>query len=97
VRPGAMVSFEVQGGLDGARRVYDRLKLVSRAASLGDVTSLMTHPARFSHARLSDDERRQALIGDGLLRLSVGIEEPEAIIEDLRQALAGVLASDIGQ
>lgn len=84
---GAMVSFEVKGGLEGARRLYDRLRLVARAASLGDVTSLMTHPATFSHAKLSDIERRRAGITDGLMRLSVGIEDAGDIIDDLRQAL----------
>ncbi len=84
---GAMVSFEVAGGLAGARRCYDRLRLVARAASLGDVTSLMTHPATFSHPRLSDIERRRFGITDGLLRLSVGIEDAGDIIDDLKQAL----------
>ena len=84
---GAMVSFEVKGGLDGARRCYDRLRLIARAASLGDVTSLMTHPATFSHNKLSDLERRRFGIGDGLLRLSVGIEDAADLVDDLRQAL----------
>ena len=84
---GAIVSFEVKDGLAGARRVYDRLQLVVRAASLGDVTSLMTHPATFSHPRLSDIERRRFGITDGLLRLSVGIEDAGDIADDLRQAL----------
>lgn len=87
--PGAMVSFEVAGGLSGARRVYDRLRLIARAASLGDVTSLMTHPARFSHLRVGAEAREQAGIADGLLRLSVGIEDPDDLIEDLRQAIGG--------
>jgi methionine-gamma-lyase len=86
--PGAMVSFEVAGGLDGARRVYDRLRLIARAASLGDVTSLMTHPARFSHFSVSAPDRLRAGIVDGLLRLSVGIEDPADLIDDLRQALS---------
>jgi cystathionine beta-lyase/cystathionine gamma-synthase len=85
---GGMVSFEVRGGLDGARRVYDRLQLIARAASLGDVTSLMTHPARFSHLRMGEDARRRAGIADGLLRLSVGIEDADDLIDDLRGALA---------
>jgi cystathionine beta-lyase/cystathionine gamma-synthase len=84
---GAMVSFEVAGGLAGARRCYDKLRLVARAASLGDVTSLMTHPATFSHNRLSDVERRRFGIVDGLMRLSVGIEDAGDIIDDLRQSL----------
>ncbi|MFI5288103.1 MAG: trans-sulfuration enzyme family protein [Polyangia bacterium] len=85
--PGAMVSFEVAGGLDGARRVYDRVRLIARAASLGDVASLLTHPARFSHLHVGEDERRRAGITDGLLRLSVGIEDPRDLIEDLRDAI----------
>jgi len=84
---GAMVSFEVKGGLDGARRVYDRLGLIGRAASLGDVTSLMTHPARFSHVGISAEDRRAAGIADGLLRLSVGIEDAQDLVDDLREAL----------
>jgi cystathionine beta-lyase/cystathionine gamma-synthase len=87
--PGAMVSFEVAGGLDGARRVYDRLRLIARAASLGDVASLMTHPATFSHPGLTPDERVAAGIADGLLRLSVGLEDPADLIEDLTQAIGG--------
>ena len=85
---GAIVSFEVKGGLEGARRVYDRLQLVVRAASLGDVTSLMTHPATFSHKGLGAAERLRVGIVDGLLRLSVGIEDAGDLIDDLRQALA---------
>jgi methionine-gamma-lyase len=85
---GAMVSFEVAGGLTGARRCYDRLRLIARAASLGDVTSLMTHPATFSHNKLSDLERRRFGINDGLLRLSVGIEDAGDLVDDLKQALA---------
>jgi methionine-gamma-lyase len=84
---GAMVSFEVAGGLAGARRCYDKLRLIARAASLGDVTSLMTHPATFSHNRLSELERRRFGIVDGLLRLSVGIEDAGDLVDDLRQAL----------
>jgi cystathionine beta-lyase/cystathionine gamma-synthase len=84
---GAMVSFEVAGGLDGARRFYDRMQLIARAASLGDVTSLMTHPATFSHKGLSEAERHRAGITDGLLRLSVGIEDAHDLIADIRHAL----------
>ncbi|HZS41582.1 MAG TPA: aminotransferase class I/II-fold pyridoxal phosphate-dependent enzyme [Polyangia bacterium] len=83
---GAMVAFDV-GELDRARRVYDRLKLIARAASLGDVTSLMTHPARFSHLHVDAETRRRAGITDGLLRLSVGIEDADDLLDDLRQAL----------
>jgi cystathionine beta-lyase/cystathionine gamma-synthase len=83
-----MVSFEIAGGLDGARRVYDRVQVIARAASLGDVTSLLTHPARFSHVHVPAEARRRAGIADGLLRLSVGIEDADDLIEDLRQAIS---------
>jgi methionine-gamma-lyase len=85
---GAMVSFVVKGGLDGARRVYDRVRVIRRAASLGEVESLLTHPASFSHRGLGPEERRRQGIEDGLLRLSVGIEDVVDLIADLRQALA---------
>lgn len=85
---GAIISFEVAGGLDAARRTYDRLKLIARAASLGDVTSLMTHPARFSHAHVPADARGRAGITDSLLRVSVGIEDVDDLLADLQQALA---------
>ncbi len=86
--PGAMIAFEVTGGEDRARGVYDRIKLIARAASLGDVTSLMTHPARFSHVHVERAARLRAGITDGLLRLSVGIEDPQDLIDDLRHAMS---------
>ncbi len=84
---GAIVSFDLGGGA-AARRFYDRVRLIVRAASLGEVTSLLTHPASFSHKGLSPDERARHGISDGLLRLSVGIEAPEDLEDDIRQALA---------
>jgi methionine-gamma-lyase len=86
--PGAMVSFDVGDG-EAARRVYDRVQVIARAASLGEVESLLTHPASFSHRALSPEERAQLGITDGLLRLSVGIEDWEDVVADVAQALAG--------
>jgi len=83
---GAMVSFELAGAA-AARRLYDRLRVVARAASLGEVSSLPTHPASFSHRGVSAGERARLGITDGLLRLSVGIEAVEDLEDDLRQAL----------
>jgi methionine-gamma-lyase len=83
-----MVSFELGDGA-GARRVYDRVRVVARAASLGEVSSLLTHPASFSHKGLPPEERARLGIPDGLLRLSVGLEDPADLEEDLRQAVAG--------
>lgn len=88
--PGAMLSFEVADGA-AARRVYDRFGCVVRAASLGEVSSLITHPATFSHKALPLEERQRLGIGDGLLRLSVGIEDAEDLEADLAQALDGLL------
>jgi methionine-gamma-lyase len=84
--PGAMVSFELADGA-AARRVYDRVRIVSRAASLGEVSSLLTHPASFSHKGLPAEERARLGIADGLLRLSVGLEDPADLEDDLRQAV----------
>jgi cystathionine beta-lyase/cystathionine gamma-synthase len=84
--PGAMVSFELASG-EAARRVYDRVRVVARAASLGEVSSLLTHPASFSHKGLPPEERARLGIRDGLLRLSVGLEDPEDLEADLRQAI----------
>ena len=84
---GAMVAFEVAGGGEAAERVHDRLKLIARAASLGGIESLVSIPARMSHRHLTPEQRKQAGIGDGLLRLSIGLEAPEDLIADLDQAL----------
>ena len=83
---GAMVSFELADG-KAARRFYDRVRLLGRAASLGEVTSLLTHPASFSHKGLPPAERRRLGIPEGLLRLSVGVEAARDLEEDIRQAL----------
>jgi cystathionine beta-lyase/cystathionine gamma-synthase len=87
-RGGAMVSFELADGA-AAGRCYDRLRVISRAASLGEVCSLVSHPASFSHGGLPPAERARLGIADGLLRLSVGIEDVADLEADLAQALAG--------
>ena len=86
--PGPMVSFEVDGGQEAARRVYDGLRLIRRVASLGDVETMVLHPATTSHRRLSPEARARAGITGGLLRLSVGIEDAADLEEDLEAALA---------
>jgi len=84
---GAMVAFELEDGA-AAARCYDRLRVISRAASLGEVSSLVTHPASFSHGGLPPEERARLGIVEGLLRLSVGIEDAADLEADLAQALA---------
>jgi cystathionine beta-lyase/cystathionine gamma-synthase len=84
---GFMVAFEVAGGLDAAIAVYDRLKVIARAVSLGGVESLASLPLHTSHAMMTKEERARTGIADGLIRLSIGIEPYEALERDLTQAL----------
>lgn len=86
---GAIISFEVDGGSTSARRVADRLRLTYLAENLGASETLLTHPASMTHAAMPRGHRRAIGITDGLLRLSVGLEDPKDIIADLDQALAG--------
>jgi cystathionine beta-lyase/cystathionine gamma-synthase len=84
--PGAMISVQLADGA-AARRFYDRVRVFSRAASLGEVVSLVTHPASFSHGTVPPAERARLGIDEGLLRLSIGIEDIADLEADLRQAL----------
>ncbi|MDB4983591.1 MAG: cystathionine beta-lyase/cystathionine gamma-synthase [Myxococcales bacterium] len=85
--PGAMIAMQLDSGAE-ARRFYDRVRVFSRAASLGEIVSLVTHPASFTHRGLSAEARARSGIDEGLLRLSVGIEDVADLEADLRQALA---------
>lgn len=85
---GAMMSFEARGGYEGGKRVMDRVKIFLRAASLGDTRSLIVHPASTSHRAVPAEQRADIGLTDGLVRLSVGIEAVEDLIQDLNQALA---------
>ena len=84
---GAMISFDV-GSLDAARRLLENVKLCSLAESLGGVETLISNPAQMTHASIPADVRRSVGITDGLVRISVGIEDVEDLIADLHQALA---------
>ncbi len=84
---GTIVSFEIDGGKDGAFRFLDGLGLIDISNNLGDAKSLITHPATTTHQRLSPEERIEIGISDGLVRLSVGLEDVEDLKEDLDQAL----------
>lgn len=89
---GGVVSFEVEGGYDAARRLLASLKLCSLVEHVGSVETLATHSASMTHADVPREQRLRAGITDGLVRISVGLEEPEDIIADLRQGLAGLVA-----
>ncbi|MEK7743746.1 MAG: PLP-dependent transferase, partial [Elusimicrobiota bacterium] len=85
--PGGMVSFELKGGLGRALRMLKHLRLFSLAESLGGVESLVGHPATMTHASIPREERLKAGLTDGLIRLSVGIEDGKDLIKDIETAL----------
>jgi len=85
--PGAVVSFDVKGGRDAAWRVVDATKLLSITANLGDTRTTITHPASTTHGRISAEARAAAGIGEGLLRVAVGLENVEDIKADLARGL----------
>ena len=84
---GGMISFELDGGLDAGRTLMNNVKLCALAESLGAVESMITHPATMTHADVPRDERVARGLTDGLVRLSVGIEDPQDILDDLSRAL----------
>jgi O-succinylhomoserine sulfhydrylase len=84
---GAVVSFDVKGGKDAAWRVVDGTRLLSITANLGDTRTTITHPASTTHGRISQEARNAAGIGDGLLRVAVGLENIEDIKADLARGL----------
>ncbi len=87
---GAILSFEVKGGRAEAWRVVDNCKLLSITANLGDTKTTITHPASTTHGRISPEARAEAGIGEGLLRIAVGLEAVEDIEADLARGLATV-------
>ena len=84
---GAMVWFEVTGGVAAGKKLMDSLELWSLAENLGSVESLVTHPVTMTHADVDEAERKRVGIADGLVRLSVGLEDAEDLIEDLGRGL----------
>ena len=84
---GNIVAFEVKGGIEAGRQFLNNLKMLSLSANLGDTRSIATHPASTTHSKLSESERLETGISDGLVRVSVGLEHVDDIISDLKQAL----------
>ena len=82
-----MVSFELSGGKEKAFKFLNALEIIDLSNNLGDTKSLITHPQTTTHQRLSEKEREQLGIGGGLVRLSVGLEDPLDLQEDLDSAL----------
>ncbi|MFH1418181.1 MAG: aminotransferase class I/II-fold pyridoxal phosphate-dependent enzyme [Planctomycetota bacterium] len=87
--PGGMISFGLRGGLEAGRKMMNAVKLCGLAVSLGGVESLIQHPASMTHASMGAAARQRANISDGLVRVSVGIENADDIIADLDQAMSG--------
>jgi|SRR5690554_2904670 len=84
---GSVVAFEVKGGAEAGKKFLNSVELCSLTANLGDSRTIVTHPASTTHGKLSPEERKSVNITDGLVRISVGLETVEDIIEDLNQAL----------
>ena len=89
--PGAIIAFEIKGGVEEGKKVLNATELCSIAVSLGDAETLIEHPASMTHSPYSQEERLEAGITDGLIRLAVGLENVEDIIADLDQALNLIL------
>jgi O-acetylhomoserine (thiol)-lyase len=85
---GAVFSFDMKGGREAGRRFIESLRVFSHLANVGDAKSLVIHPATTTHYRMSDEDLKKAGIGPGTVRLSIGLEEAEDLIEDLGRALA---------
>jgi O-acetylhomoserine (thiol)-lyase len=84
---GSIVSFGIKGGRPAGKRFIDSVKLISHLANVGDAKTLVIHPASTTHQQLSAEQLAAAGIGEDMIRLSVGLEEPDDILEDLGQAL----------
>jgi cystathionine beta-lyase/cystathionine gamma-synthase len=85
--PGGMLSFVVSGGIQVASRVINAFQLITHAVTFGTSRSICMHPATITHEHMTQQEREKAGIPDGLIRLSVGLEDAEDLISDLKQAL----------
>ena len=84
---GAVFSFELKGGREAGRRLIESLRVFSHLANVGDAKSLVIHPASTTHYRMSDEDLKKAGIGPGTVRLSIGLEDPEDLLEDLGRGL----------
>jgi O-succinylhomoserine sulfhydrylase len=84
---GNVVAFEIKGGIEAGQQFLDKIKLCSLSANLGDTRTIVTHPASTTHSKLSVEERLAVSITDGLVRVSVGLETVQDVIDDLKQAL----------
>jgi O-acetylhomoserine (thiol)-lyase len=84
---GGLLGFELKGGREAGRRFIDGLQMFYHVANIGDARSLAIHPASTTHSQLSPEEQEQTGVTDNYVRLSIGIEHPDDILADLKQAL----------
>lgn len=84
---GNIIAFEINGGIESGRNFLNKIKMCSLSANLGDTRSIVTHPASTTHSSLAEEDRLEVGITDGLVRVSVGLENVNDIINDLKQAL----------
>jgi O-acetylhomoserine/O-acetylserine sulfhydrylase-like pyridoxal-dependent enzyme len=87
---GSIFSFEIEGGRKAAHGLLDALELIDISNNIGDAKTLMTHPASTTHSSLSPETRADMGVSEGMLRISVGLEDPLDLIDDLDQALRQV-------
>jgi len=87
---GGIVCFELKGGVEAGRKFLDSLQVLSLTANLGDSRSIASHPASTTHAKLTEEERQSVSITPGLIRISVGLEHREDILDDIRKALDAI-------
>jgi methionine-gamma-lyase len=93
--PGGMIKFEVEGGIEAGKILMNSVKLCQLAVSLGGVETLIQHPASMTHYSMGKEARLAGGISDGLVRLSVGIENVDDLIADLKQALEKVKQAEL--
>ena len=84
---GNIISFELKGGIEAGRNFINTLQLCSRSANLGDTRTIVTHPASTTHSKLEEEDRLKVGITDGLVRVSIGLEHPDDVLKDLKQAI----------
>jgi O-acetylhomoserine (thiol)-lyase len=84
---GAVFSFGIKGGREGGRKFIEALRLFSHLANVGDAKSLVIHPASTTHQQMDDEALAAAGVGEELVRLSIGLEDPDDLVDDLRQGL----------
>ena len=85
---GGILTFELKGGIESGRKFLNGLKMLSMTNNLGDSRSIASHPASTTHSKLTEAERNEVGITPGLIRISVGLEHVDDIVEDILQALA---------